>query len=83
MRFWRSCSVRQPPNKFRFQTPTRFYSLIVDEGFSPGLHPYPNGHPYSAQRQNGDIISVYYRAADPKDYRRTLVEAVIWKLPPQ
>ncbi|MEW5979950.1 MAG: sialidase family protein [Acidobacteriota bacterium] len=50
---------------------------------SPGLHPYPNGHPYSAQRQDGDIISVYYRAADPKDYRSTLVEAVIWKLPPQ
>jgi hypothetical protein len=45
------------------------------------LHPYPNGHPYSAQREDGKIISSYYRTGDPADYRSTLVEAVIWDPP--
>jgi hypothetical protein len=45
-------------------------------------HPYPNGHPYSTQRQDGKIVTAYYRTADPNDCRSTLVEAVIWDLPP-
>lgn len=46
-----------------------------------GLHPYPNGHPFSAQRQDGRIVTLSYRTADPRDYRSTLVEAVIWEVP--
>ena len=50
---------------------------------APGwFHPYPNGHPYSAQRQDGKIITVYYRTSDPENYKSTLVEAVIWDVPP-
>ena len=45
-------------------------------------HPYPNGHPYSTQRADGRIVTAYYRTADPKDDHSTLVEAVIWDVPP-
>ena len=45
-------------------------------------HPYPNGHPCSTQRLDGKIVTAYYRTADPKDYQSTLVEAVIWDVPP-
>jgi len=47
------------------------------------VHPYPNGHPFSAQRPDGRIITAYYRTADPEDYLSTVVEGVIWDLPPQ
>lgn len=47
----------------------------------PALHPYPNGHPCSTQRQDGKIVTAYYRTADPKDHQSTLVEAVIWDPP--
>ena len=60
------------------------YMLAWNGGFfwnSPRLHPYPNGHPYSTQRQDGAIVSLYYRAALPHDYRSTVVEAVIWNVP--
>ena len=49
---------------------------------APSLHPYPNGHPCSTQRLDGKIVTSYYRTADPKDYQSTLVEAVIWDVPP-
>ena len=44
-------------------------------------HPYPNGHPFSAQRPDGKIITAYYRTADPEDYRSTIIEGVIWSPP--
>ena len=47
------------------------------------VHPYPNGHPYSAQRADGRIITAYYRTTDPEDSLSTIVEGVIWSLPPQ
>ena len=41
-------------------------------------HPYPNGHPFSAQRVDGRIITAYYRTADPEDYLSTIIEGVVW-----
>ena len=47
----------------------------------PNIHPYPNGHPCSAQRQDGKIVTIYYRTADPAQFYSSLVEAVIWDVP--
>lgn len=44
-------------------------------------HFYPNGHPYSAQREDGKILTLYYRIADPRRYDSTVVEGVIWEVP--
>ena len=40
-------------------------------------HPYPNGHPSSTQRKDGKIVATYYRTADPKNFRSTIIEAVV------
>jgi hypothetical protein len=45
-------------------------------------HAYPNGHPYSAQRQDGRIVTLYYRTADPRRHDSTVVEGAVWELPP-
>jgi hypothetical protein len=45
------------------------------------MHPYPNGHPFSAQRSDGKIITAYYRTTDPENYLSTIIEGVIWSLP--
>jgi hypothetical protein len=44
-------------------------------------HPYANGHPYSAQRQDGLVLTLYYRLADPRRHDSTIVEGVIWEVP--
>ena len=44
-------------------------------------HPYPNGHPYSAQRSDGRILTLYYRTMDPGRYDSTVIEGVVWDLP--
>jgi hypothetical protein len=44
-------------------------------------HAYPNGHPYSAQREDGKILTLYYRTADPSNPHSTVVEGVIWEAP--
>jgi hypothetical protein len=44
-------------------------------------HPYPNGHPYSVQRSDGKVLTLYYRTADPARADSTVVEGVIWEVP--
>jgi hypothetical protein len=50
-------------------------------GLPDWSHFYPNGHPYSAQREDGKILTLYYRTADPRRYDSTIVEGVIWEVP--
>ena len=44
-------------------------------------HPYPNGHPYSVQRSDGRILTLYYRTLNPAVYDSTVIEGVVWDLP--